>query len=146
MCHELLSQFIMFIYLIQNSLKSYFLFILFIFLFFICTCLNCNCCGIRVRSCVFFSERKLSASVSVSADISADTDTEMSVSAMSRHFGIGRNFGLSGHRNFGRQKQLFKGKKWLQHKNRRNFFQILFKDRIWRFYSCHLSSSYYLSP
>jgi hypothetical protein len=57
------------------------------------------------------SERKLSASVSVSADISADTDTEMSVSAISRHFGIGRNFGLSGHRNFDRQKQLFKGKK-----------------------------------
>jgi hypothetical protein len=40
------------------------------------------------------SERKLSASVSVSADISA----------VFRTFGIGRNFGYTRYRNFGRQK------------------------------------------
>jgi hypothetical protein len=58
---------------------------------------------ITIKELRFFivriSERKLSASVSVSAEISAETDTEMSVSAVFRHFGIGRNVGLSKYRN-----------------------------------------------
>ncbi len=56
---------------------------------------------------ISISERKLSASVSVSAENSAETETEMSVSAVFRHFGIGRHVGLIRYRNLGRDKQLF---------------------------------------
>ncbi len=80
------------------------------------------------------SKRKLSASVSVSANISAETDTEMSVSAVFRSFGIGRNFGSSRYRNFGRCIQIFLQK---QTKNKRRFKQRHFKkgkkNHFWYF-------------
>ncbi len=87
-----------------------------------------------IKIVVIISERKLSASVSVSAEMSAETDTEMSVSAVFRHFGIGRNVGLSRYRNFGRHKQLFRKKTWKNHKThtqkKKNFPAFIKRKRL----------------